>query len=228
MTTRHAIGRTVAAALVACLTIATSLQASANNSLFRLLSVKPHPSGATVRLAMIQRPSACKVTIYVANQPQTKHALPEGYCLGQRLLETGTHELVLDYQQTGLKAGDTLYMAMKWPSGHCWGLAGGDYARPVATLTLPAAGTAAREVHAQNHELATGCVNVNTATKAQLLMLPGVTPVLADRIIAARQHKPFNAGYDLTRVSGIGRPEAGLLAPFLAFTGETTIDAKPQ
>ncbi len=50
-----------------------------------------------------------------------------------------------------------------------------------------------------------GLVNLNTATSDQLRTLPGVGPVLAQRIITHReQHGPFRSVSDLRQVSGIG------------------------
>lgn len=47
-------------------------------------------------------------------------------------------------------------------------------------------------------------INLNTASKEELDSLPGVGPKLSDRIIQARQEKPFSSLEDLKRVSGIG------------------------
>ncbi len=47
-------------------------------------------------------------------------------------------------------------------------------------------------------------VNLNTASQAELEALPGVGPKLVQRIIAARQKKPFTSLEDLNRVSGVG------------------------
>jgi len=48
-------------------------------------------------------------------------------------------------------------------------------------------------------------VNINTATKEQLMDLPGIGDVLAQRILDYRQeHGDFSAPSDLLNVSGIG------------------------
>jgi competence protein ComEA len=50
------------------------------------------------------------------------------------------------------------------------------------------------------------CVNVNTADIAGLTSLPGVGPVLAERIISYRQqHGSFKDGTGLCEVKGIGK-----------------------
>ena len=46
-----------------------------------------------------------------------------------------------------------------------------------------------------------GPIDPNTADQDTLCLLPGVGPVLAQRIMAAR---PFESASDLTRVRGIG------------------------
>jgi len=47
-------------------------------------------------------------------------------------------------------------------------------------------------------------VNVNTATKEELISLNGIGEVLAQRIIEERQLLPFEDADDLRRVKGIG------------------------
>lgn len=49
----------------------------------------------------------------------------------------------------------------------------------------------------------TGLINLNTASQAELESLPGVGPALANRILAARQQKPFASLEDLDQVSGV-------------------------
>ena len=57
----------------------------------------------------------------------------------------------------------------------------------------------------QNLEIDTNKkINLNTATAAELETLPGVGKKLAQRIIQARQNKPFASLADLDQISGVG------------------------
>jgi competence protein ComEA len=59
-------------------------------------------------------------------------------------------------------------------------------------------------------------VNVNTATVDQLEALPGIGPVLAQRIVDYREaHGPFRSVKDLTNVSGIGDAHMADLEPLV-------------
>jgi competence protein ComEA len=55
-------------------------------------------------------------------------------------------------------------------------------------------------------------VNPNTAARDQLMLLPGVGEVTANRIIQAR---PFQKAEDLLKVEGIGTKTLEALEPFL-------------
>ena len=56
-----------------------------------------------------------------------------------------------------------------------------------------------------------GKIDVNTATEKELKMIPGIGPVMAARIIAAR---PFRSADDLKRVSGIGDKKYAKIRPY--------------
>jgi competence protein ComEA len=63
-----------------------------------------------------------------------------------------------------------------------------------------------------------GQINVNTASAAELTALPGIGPVLADRIVAFRQtNGPFGQLDDLGEVSGIGPKLLANLAELVSF-----------
>lgn len=56
-----------------------------------------------------------------------------------------------------------------------------------------------------------GTIDVNTATEKELRSVPGIGPVIAARIIAAR---PFRSADDLKRVSGIGDKKYAETRPY--------------
>ncbi|HEX3150767.1 MAG TPA: helix-hairpin-helix domain-containing protein [Gemmataceae bacterium] len=58
-------------------------------------------------------------------------------------------------------------------------------------------------------------IDINTATAAELDKLPGIGPVLAGRIVAEREKKPFTKVEDLRRVSGIGPKKMEAIRPLV-------------
>ena len=62
--------------------------------------------------------------------------------------------------------------------------------------------------------LFSGPLNLNSATREQVEALPGVGPVLAGRILAAR---PYRTLADLDAVKGVGETTLKRLEPFLTF-----------
>ncbi len=68
-----------------------------------------------------------------------------------------------------------------------------------------------------------GVVNLNTATAAQLDLLPGVGQKMAGKIIAYREKEPFRRIEDLVKVKGIGKKGLEKMRPYLSVSGETTL-----
>lgn len=61
-------------------------------------------------------------------------------------------------------------------------------------------------------------VNINTAGAPELIAIPGVGPVLAQRIIEYReQHGGFNSEKDLIKVKGIGPVNVKKIIPHIEF-----------
>ncbi len=71
-----------------------------------------------------------------------------------------------------------------------------------------------------------GKLNINTATRAELLLLPGIGPSKAERILSYRARRPFHRIKDLRRVKGFGRKSVLGLKRYLIITGESTLRAE--
>lgn len=71
-----------------------------------------------------------------------------------------------------------------------------------------------------------GVVNLNTATAAQLDLLPGIGEKAARRIIEHRAKTPFARVEDLRKVKGFGAKKLEKLRPYLTTAGQTTLTAK--
>ncbi len=62
-----------------------------------------------------------------------------------------------------------------------------------------------------------GKINLNKASRDELMRLPGIGEKLANRIITARQNRPFAKPEDVLEVNGIGKNNLEKLLPFLEF-----------
>ena len=58
-------------------------------------------------------------------------------------------------------------------------------------------------------------VNLNTATQAELIALPGIGPSTANRILALRRVRSFTKVEDLLQVRGIGESKLNKLRPYV-------------
>ena len=73
-------------------------------------------------------------------------------------------------------------------------------------------------------------IDPNTATQAELEMLPGIGPVLAENIIAYRSNAAspaFRSPADLDAVSRIGPITVERVSPFLQFPADDEAKATP-
>ena len=72
----------------------------------------------------------------------------------------------------------------------------------------------------------TGRLNLNTATASELMLLPGVGPAKAERVLAWRKRNgTFRRIADLRRVKGFGYKTLKRLEPFLDVKGDSTLRA---
>jgi len=72
--------------------------------------------------------------------------------------------------------------------------------------------------------LAFGAININTATKDELVALPGIGPAKAQAIVDYRKaHGPFKTVEELKDVKGIGAKRFEQLKPDLAVSGPSTL-----
>lgn len=68
-----------------------------------------------------------------------------------------------------------------------------------------------------------GQLNLNTASLAELDLLPGVGPATAEKIIAHRNRQPFQRPTQLMRIKGIGKKKFAKLRPYVVVDGDTTL-----
>ena len=60
-----------------------------------------------------------------------------------------------------------------------------------------------------------GKLNLNTATQAELIALPGIGESMANRILALRRVRRFHKVDDLLQVRGIGQAKLEKLRPYV-------------
>jgi competence protein ComEA len=68
-----------------------------------------------------------------------------------------------------------------------------------------------------------GQVNINTASQAELELLPGIGPAIAERIVDYRKEHPFKERNQIMRVKGVGQKTFAKIKDYLTVEGETTL-----
>lgn len=96
----------------------------------------------------------------------------------------------------------------------------------LASVILLTVLAAAASAAAGESEKSGAVVNINTATAAELSLLPGVGPSKAQAIIKYRGKHQFKKVEDILRVKGIGRKSFKAMRPYLAVEGPTTAKKK--
>jgi len=69
-------------------------------------------------------------------------------------------------------------------------------------------------------------VNINTATKEELMTLPGIGNATAEAIIEYRKENKFNEIDDIKNVKGIGDAKFEKIKAQISVSGNTKIDEK--
>ena len=91
-------------------------------------------------------------------------------------------------------------------------------------LLMFVAGNVAIYAASVNPSHVQGVVNINAATKDQLLKLPYVNDEIATNIISSRDvNGPFNSSGDLLNVKGVDKQLITVIGPHIHFSGVTTI-----
>jgi competence protein ComEA len=87
----------------------------------------------------------------------------------------------------------------------------------------PTDSDSASETQSRSGASLDGQVNINTATMAELELLPGVGPAIAERIVSYRKDNPFKQRNQIMRVKGIGEKTFAKIKDYLVVEGETTL-----
>ncbi len=83
------------------------------------------------------------------------------------------------------------------------------------TLALPSMAQEAPSREQSRVEAGQHRVDINSASLEELMSIPGIGPVLAERIIASRNVRPFRLPHELVRVNGIGEATLQKLLPYI-------------
>jgi len=97
----------------------------------------------------------------------------------------------------------------------------------ISSVSLAAPAKAVKPANQVMDSSLKGTVNINTATAAQLTMLPGIGDKIAKRIVEYRTKAGgFKSLEDLKKVNGIGNKKFSKIKPFCSLQGQTSLIKK--
>ena len=100
-------------------------------------------------------------------------------------------------------------------------------AKVASAATAASDGDMDRPAPKRSGKTVSGKLNLNTATEDQLVLLPGVGPAKAERVVTWRtKHGGFKRVADLRHVKGFGFKTIKKLEPYLDIKGETSLKAE--
>ena len=158
-----------------------------------------------------ERGSDKKITVYVSGAvlEPGMYELPQGSRALDAVEAAGGLTVTADRERVNLarmlKDGNQVNVPAIKQTGAKMGTQG--KAKTSTGNAAKSSGTAANKAAAR--------VKLNTASAAELEVLPGVGPALAQRIAAYRQGKRFNSVDDLLKVKGIGKAKLECLRPLV-------------
>ena len=152
-----------------------------------LLVVTRRPAGLPVQLPEPPTPLPVRVHVTGAVAAPAVYSLPPGSIVQDAIQAAGGATAAADLSR--------LNLAHRLQDGE----------QVLVPALAPTAGPGTPSAGATQGAAPGALVNVNTATAAELEVLPRVGPALAQRIVDFRaEHGPFAAPEDLMQVSGIG------------------------
>jgi comEA protein len=98
----------------------------------------------------------------------------------------------------------------------------GLFASPTALAAPPVDEDDTTEV-AKPVEGLEGQVNINTASQAELELLPGIGPSIAGKMIAYREEHKFEQLNHVMRIKGIGKKTYAKIKPYMKLEGESNL-----
>lgn len=96
-------------------------------------------------------------------------------------------------------------------------------AEPPAPAALQAQANPGAERPAHPRTVVEGKVNLNTASAAELEVVPGIGPATSARILAYRKVRPFGQRNHIMRIKGVGKKTFAKIKDYLTVEGETTL-----